>query len=416
MPRSLLVRIEVDDKGNARIRQLADNAKKVKTATEPIGDIMKKAFAATIVVRGLMLLNQGLREAVRNAADFELQMKKVSAIGQVFGSELNILEKSARDFAMATEHSAVDVSKAMLELSKTGEKAVGIINIMPTALNLATVAGTELGQSTQDLVSILRQFNLETTEVDRVANVMAKTVNSTLLDFEDFMEAMKFVGPIANSVGMSLEETSALMGSIGDMGMRGSLGGTALKNMFLNILKPSDDVAKTLADLDMTGMSFADMLKALADSGADVKDFLETFNKRAVTPALGLSKVSEKVNELTGTLLEQGVTIGDMSDVIRDATANVWKQMINMLNEIGLSIADAFGDRPKSLLQAFISKLKEVNTWINEHHVEIRAFAMDIQSVIMSIVNVVGPAFKLLADNLILVKGRNLQRGVRVDH
>ena len=59
-------------------------------------------------------------------------------------------------------------------------------------------------------------FNLNASESQRVGDVLAMTANSSTTDIRGLGESLKYAGLGANSFKMSLEETSAVLGVLGN--------------------------------------------------------------------------------------------------------------------------------------------------------------------------------------------------------
>ena len=65
----------------------------------------------------------------------------------------------------------------------------------------------------------LNRFGLGGDQAGRVSDVMAKAFGSSALDAEKLEEAMKTAGPVASSVGFSLEEVTGILGVLADNGI-----------------------------------------------------------------------------------------------------------------------------------------------------------------------------------------------------
>lgn len=389
---SILVHIRVDDKGNAKIVELGKNTEKLKDRTTELDKVMRGVFAAGAVLYGINLIREGISKTTEEVFKFEYAMKKIEGIGGVTGKSLASVGKQARDLALDTEFSASKISEAMLELVKQGfDDPQALTGAMPHILDLATSATMELNYAAENTIATLRAFNLENNEVARVANVMATGLNKTAMGAEDYMEAMKYVAPVANSLNVSLEETSAVLGALSDAGIKGSLAGTTLKNILLNLLKPGDAVAVALQNMNLEGKSLVETLKGLKDQGLSVIDFLDTFDKRAITGAelLANEDVVNKVRNLDVALVEQLTKVENVSDTIRDAFIPQWQILVNNLNEVALSIYDAFGDRPTTLIQGLVKNVQDLDKWVDNNHETVKRYA-DTAVSIFSFISSVG--------------------------
>ena len=65
-----------------------------------------------------------------------------------------------------------------------------------------------------------------------MADILTFTANNSAQTLTDLFEALKLVGPTAQQAGASLESTAASLGVLANLGLRGSLAGTALRRVF----------------------------------------------------------------------------------------------------------------------------------------------------------------------------------------
>ncbi len=78
---------------------------------------------------------------------------------------------------------------------------------------------------------------------------MTKGFTSSNSNLMDFGEAMKYVAPIAEAAGASIEDTTALLGVLADNGIKGSMAGTAASAMFTRLQAPVGQAADALSEL-----------------------------------------------------------------------------------------------------------------------------------------------------------------------
>jgi len=80
-------------------------------------------------------------------------------------------------------------------------------------------------------------------------------------------------------------ETTGLNESLNEVltvsGLRGTLGGTALKNILIGLVKPSKEARKILSRFNLEGLTIAETLKKIKE-GTNLKEFSTVFNLRAV--------------------------------------------------------------------------------------------------------------------------------------
>ncbi|WP_032901352.1 phage tail tape measure protein, partial [Yersinia enterocolitica] len=75
-------------------------------------------------------------------------------------------------------------------------------------------------------------------QIKRVSDVMAKGFTSSNTNLLELGEAMKYVAPIAEAAGASIEDTTALLGVLADNGIKGSMAGTSTSSVFSRLQAP----------------------------------------------------------------------------------------------------------------------------------------------------------------------------------
>ncbi|HBH4550648.1 TPA: phage tail tape measure protein, partial [Escherichia coli] len=148
-----------------------------------------------------------------------------------------------------TQFTAGDAASGQAFLAMAGFTPQAIQAALPGVLNLATASGMDLGQTADISSNILTQFGLSADQMNRVGDTLAATFTRTNTDLRGLGETMKYTGPVAASLGLSLEQTAAMTGLLGSMGIRGSDAGTALRSSLSRLVNPPKAAAKALKQL-----------------------------------------------------------------------------------------------------------------------------------------------------------------------
>lgn len=186
---------------------------------------------------------------------FESQMSRVGAIAEEVGVTLEDLEQQAMDLGATTSFSASEAALGMEQLASAGFTTEEIFKAMPGLLDLAASSGADLATASEIAASAIRGFGLEADAATHVADVFAEAAARTNAQTEDMGEAMKYIAPVANAMGISLEETAAAIGILSDAGIKGSQAGTSLRGALSRLAKPTKDAATAM---EKYGMSFYD--------------------------------------------------------------------------------------------------------------------------------------------------------------
>ena len=217
-------------------------------------------MAPVALAAGVMLGSFGACVGV--AAGFEDQMAKVEAVSRASSEEMAALEATARELGATTQFTAVQVGEAEQYLAMAGFSAKENIAALPGVLNLAAATATDLGRAADISSDILSAFGLEAEQMTRVADVLALTCATANTNMELLGDTMKYVAPVARMAGLSLEETSAMAGLLGNVGIKGSQAGTTLKAMLNKMAAPTKEAQELFQKLGVTVKDSAGNLRS----------------------------------------------------------------------------------------------------------------------------------------------------------
>lgn len=240
------------------------------------------------------------------AADFEASMAQVAAVSGATASEFKALESEALRLGSSTKFTASEVSGLQLEFAKLGFSSDEINKVTASTLALAQASGSDLATSAEVAGSTLRAFGLDASETQRVTDVMASSFSSSALDMGTFADSMKYVGPVANAAGLSIEQTTGLLGTLANAGIKGSAAGTSLRRI--------------ISELGSTGGDVAGAIQKLAAEGLNLADAKDEVGRSAQSALLVLSKNTKGTAELTDKFKNAKGAAGDMA-AIMDATS-----------------------------------------------------------------------------------------------
>ena len=257
--------------------------RKAKGIEERLKGLAKKAGGVALAFFGTQGIVNAFSSATQTGAEFEQNLKNLGVISGATGGKLRQLEQSALRLGGSTKFTASEVANLQIEFSKLGFTADEILQVTEGTLNLSTAFGTDLASTAEIAGSTLRAFGLDATETTRLTDVMATSFSSTALDISKFANSMSFVAPVASVAGFSIEDTTAILGTLANAGVSGSMAGTALRRVFLDLTNSSSRLSKELGggidsveDLDVA-------LVKLKNSGMPTEEMLKLVDKTAVS-------------------------------------------------------------------------------------------------------------------------------------
>ena len=162
--------------------------------------------------------------SVKTAMTFEKQMNRVKAISGATGNDFEKLRDQAIKLGADSVFSATEVAQAQEMMASAGFETNEIYDSMAGIMDLAAVSGGDMALASEAVATAMNQFGLEAGEAGHVADIFARAAADTNAETTDLAEALKYAGPIAGSLGISMEETAAAIGIMADAGVKGSSG------------------------------------------------------------------------------------------------------------------------------------------------------------------------------------------------
>lgn len=228
----------------------------------------------------------GLTYAVKTASDFEAQMDKVQAISGANAETMAVLEAEARDWGKRTKFSAVEAGEAFEYMAMAGWKDQQMVAGIGPILNLATAAGEELGTTSDIVTDALTAFNLTAEDTGHFTDVMAAASSNANTNVALLGESFKYVAPVAGALNYDIEDVAVALGLMANSGIKGSMAGTSLRNVFQRLAKPTKESESAMTRLGISLQdeggnmySFMEIMEQLRDSMGNIKmpteDFLD---------------------------------------------------------------------------------------------------------------------------------------------
>ena len=301
--------------------------------------------------------------AVATGNSFEAQMSRVQAIAGATKDEFEQLTDQAIQLGAETSFSATEVAAGMENLASAGFTTNEIMEAMPGLLDLAASSGAELATSSEIAASAIRGFGLEASEAGHIADVFAEAAARTNAQTEDMGEAMKYVAPVAKTVGLSIEETAAAIGIMSDAGIKGSQAGTTLRSGLVRIIKPTKQVYTAMEQLgvefyDNNGKmkSLTEIIDDLQQSTKNLSDetknqaLAQIFGTEALSGMLALvNRGADELDDMTKSFKKADGAAEDMADTMLDNTAGSLESLSGSIESAGIAIQKALSPEIRKL-------------------------------------------------------------------
>lgn len=329
------------DGAEAELGGLSNSFKKYGNSMQSLGKQMSWKVTAPIVAIGTA--------SVYTAAKFDDSMRKVQAKVGGTTKDLAAMREQALQLGADTAWSASEAADGMEYLAAAGFNAEQVMAAMPGMLALASSDAVDLGVAAEIAGATLNGFGLEAAEAGRVADVLAKSAAATNAGVTDMGEAMAYVAPVAKSIGLSLEETAAVIGILSNAGIKGSMAGTTLRGAISALLTPTSEAQKIM---DRLGVSVKDssgqmlplneIVGQFEKSGLSAADAMAIFGDRAGPGMLALIQQGQSgLVDMTAELENSAGAAQEMADGMESGIGGAFRQFEGSVESLSIAIGEA---------------------------------------------------------------------------
>ncbi len=242
--------------------------------------------------------------------DFDKQISNVASVSGATAEEMQKLRQAALDVGADTSLSSAQAAEALYSLGSAGYATEDAINALNGVAKLSEATQSDLAASTEIVVATLAQFKLGSEKATTVANVFTKGCNVSMLTIERLGDAMKYVGPVAGAMNMSLEQTVGVLSQLSNKGIQGEMAGNALKGALSTLISPAGDAVKVLQELGVSTELMAKNVESAKTTGINpfTATLTELQNKGISTAQImrlfGESAGPSMINLLSGSIAE----------------------------------------------------------------------------------------------------------------
>lgn len=340
----------------------------------------------TAAVAGAAVAGYASGRFLSPAVGFDTDMSRVMALTRMDKGDgrFTDLREQAKKLGAETAFSSSDAAQGQAFLAMAGFTPEAIQAALPGVLDTAIAGGAlsgdiSLGETADIGASVLKQFGLQATDMGRVGDVLAGTFTRSSTNLRALGDTMKYAGPVASALGISLEEAAAMAGILANNGLRGSDAGTAMRASLTRLSAPTGAAAKALKEL---GVSVADSRGKLRPVEQILGDLYKATKKYGDTDQISFFKDIAGEEAMVGLqTLVKSVGSGDLQRLIAELkkaqgeSASTAKKMSDNLGGdisnlssawegLQIQISDTVNGPLRSLVQWLDETISRVTVWV----------------------------------------------------
>lgn len=340
---------------NGRFVSMGDNINNTNSVVKKLGVTIAGAFAVKKVVDfGKSSLNTFM--------DFEQSMANVRAtMGNLSNSDFEALKKAAKEAGATTIFTAKESADALNYMALAGFNTKQSIEAMPNVLNLAAAGNMDLARASDLVTDGMSALGLTTKDLTGLIDQMAKTSQKSNTNVSQLGEAILTVGSVAKNAGLDTASMSAELGILANAGFKGSEGGTALRNVLLNLTAPTDEVAKLMKELGVRVVDNKGKIRPLNNILTDLRGKIKGVTEgeqQAIKATIGgkenvaalsvlLDGAGGQYEELRKQILNSNGAAKAMADTQKNTVSGAFKELQSALEEAQIAIFDTEGSGQK---------------------------------------------------------------------
>ncbi|MCT1459863.1 phage tail tape measure protein [Aestuariimicrobium sp. p3-SID1156] len=270
------------------MEQAAASTGKVVSATDKLAQQKGFEHLGRAAVLGSVAAVGAIGAMVGKFAEFDEVMSQVGAATGASAADLDKLRKAAMDAgAEFGQFSSTEAAGAIEELGKAGLSTSEIIGGGLTgALALAASDGMQVAAAAELTADALMMFGKTGADATHVADLLAQGAGAATGSARDLGMALSQVGAVANSMGLTIEDTTTSLALFAANGIKGSDAGTSLKTMLMSLANPSKKAANTMLELGINAFDASGNFVGMRDLAGQLESKLSDLSVEQRNAAL----------------------------------------------------------------------------------------------------------------------------------
>ncbi len=318
----------------------------------------------------------GVGKAVKTYADFDKEMSRVRSTGDDARQSIDDLRSTAMKLGADTQYSAREAAQGITDMLKAGMAAKDVIGGgLAGALALAASDQLDVAFAAETTAVALQQFKMEGTQATHVADLLAAGAGKAMGGVTELAQALKYVGPVAAGMNISIEETIGTLSAFASEGILADQAGTSLRGVLSSLTSPSSAARKELERLGVTLYDQEGKFLGVANMAGQLETAYQDASDAEKDMSLGILFGNQQITAAR-ILLKQGAAgIQEWTDKVNDAgfaqrqAAEMTNNLAGDIERLGGSIDTVFiqgGSGANNVLRQMAQGAESVVDWVGQ--------------------------------------------------
>ena len=240
-------------------------------AIETVG----QAVAAAGIANAFGEIKDGFLQAVNVSRDFSASMSNVEALSGASASEIAALNAQAKELGATTQFTAKQSADAMGYMAMAGWNPEQMMSGMDGVLSAAAASGEDLAMVSDIVTDSMSAFQMGAEETGHFSDVLAAAAANANTSIGIMGETFKGSASVAGALGYSIEDVAVATGLMANVGVKGSIANTALRNTFNGLLGGVTLTGKAFGEYEYTAIKANGSMKSLGDTINELRGYFE---------------------------------------------------------------------------------------------------------------------------------------------
>jgi len=367
MTEAMKIRLDEIEKNKSAVLQKLDEINtKIREKLNPEKAILGQQIESAIMAP----LKAFASSSIETFSQFQQSMQNTFSVMGANANDMQLLEEAAKKMGETTRFSASQASQALYSLGSAGQSATEAVNSLQGVLQLAGATGSDLAYTSETIASTLSQFNLEAGKASHIADVYAKAISKSQANMTKLSYSMKYVGPVASGLGISLETTTAALMKLYNTGYGGEQAGTYLKQAFQKLASGTQDLRNKLQELGISyeevnpqTRNFADIINTLKEKNIGVTESIAIFGETAGgAMAKLIEEGGDAIATMEGLLKSSEGAAAEMQNIQNASFANTKAELSSAMEAVQITIGSILEPAMNGLVSGVTELLKGFNS------------------------------------------------------
>ncbi|EHZ2284530.1 phage tail tape measure protein [Salmonella enterica] len=375
--REALARVSAQQAKLSAVKSRYESGQKLAAGARNVG-VAGVGMATAGVVAGGAVLKPGFDFSLKNS-----ELQAVLGLDKE-SPEMKALKGQARTLGDNTAASADDAAAAQIIVAKSGADKDGILAQTPAILNMSLANKETMEDNAKLLIGTKSAFGLADDKATHIADVISMTMNKSQATFAGLSDSLTYVGPVAKDAGVSLEETAAMIGTLHDNNITGSMAGTGSRAVLSRLQAPTGKAYDAIKELGVKTMDskgntrpIFSILKEMQASfeknnlgtGQRSEYMKAIFGEEASSSAsvLMAAAASGKLDNLTRLIKSSDGKTEELVKVMQDNLGGDFKEFQSAYEAVGTDLYDQQEESLRKLTQTATKYVLQLDGWIQKN-------------------------------------------------